>query len=108
MNNRKISTSELDFDGIKTSLKEFLKGQDQFSDYDFEGSSLSILLDLLAYNTHYNALYTNLAVNEAFLDSASKRNSVVSHAKSLGYIPRSVTAPTATINLRVYNTSTTP
>lgn len=108
MNNKKITTSELDFDAIKSNLKSFLQGQERFSDYDFEGSSLSILLDILAYNTHYNALYTNLAVNEAFLDSASKRNSVVSHAKSLGYIPRSITAPKATVNLRVYNTSTTP
>lgn len=108
MDNKKITTSELDFDSIKQNLIDFLKGQETFSDYDFTGSSLSILLDVLAYNTHYNALYTNLAVNESFLDSASKRNNVVSHAKSLGYIPRSVTAPTATINFRVYNTTSTP
>jgi hypothetical protein len=108
MNNKKINTGELDFDAIKTNLKTFLQGQSQFSDYDFEGSGLTILLDVLAYNTHYNNLYRNLAINEAFLDSASKRNNVVSLAKSLGYIPRSVTAPTAKVNLRVYNTSSTP
>jgi len=79
--NRKITTSELDFDAIKSNIKSYLEGQSQFSDYDFEGSSLSVLLDILAYNTHYNALYTNLAVNESFLDSASKRSSVVSRAK---------------------------
>lgn len=108
MQNNKIATTELDFDSIKASLKEFMKGQSEFSDYDFEGSGLSILLDVLAYNTHYNALYTNLAVNEAFLDSASKRNSVVSIAKALGYIPDSAHSATAVINLTVSNTSSTP
>ena len=101
MDNKRIQTTELDFDKIKTNLKEYLKGQDQFQDYDFEGSSLSILLDILAYNTHYNALYTNLAVNEAFLDSAAKRNSVVSIAKELGYVPGSATCAQAIINLVV-------
>ena len=74
--NKKINITELDFDAIKANLKEFLKGQSEFQDYDFEGSGLSVLLDILAYNTHYNALYDNLAVNELFLDSAVKRNSV--------------------------------
>ena len=101
--NKKIQTTELDFDGIKNNLKEFLRGQSQFSDYDFEGSGLSILLDVLAYNTHYNALYTNLAINEAFLDSASKRASVVSKAKELGYVPRSATTATATVNVTFIN-----
>ena len=101
MENKRITTSELDFDGIKQSLKNFLQGQDKFSDYNFEGSGLSVLLDVLAYNTHYNALYTNLAVNESFLDSASKRNSVVSRAKALGYTPRSYRAATARINLMI-------
>lgn len=108
MQNNKINVSELDFDLIKSNLKQFLKGQDQFTDYDFEGSSLSILLDLLAYNTHYNALYTNLAVNESFLDSASKRNSVVSLAKALGYIPDSARGAVATIIMVVSNTTSTP
>lgn len=108
MANRRIRVSELDFDTIKTNLKDFLQGQATFSDYDFEGSNLSIILDILAYNTHYNALYTNFAVNEVFLDSASKRDSVVSLARSLGYTPRSSTCATATINITVANTTTTP
>jgi len=106
--NRKISTAELDFDAIKSNLKTYLQGQAQFSDYDFEGSSLSVLLDILAYNTHYNALYTNLAVNESFLDSASKRSSIVSRAKEIGYIPYSATGATATVNIVVSNTTSTP
>ncbi len=99
MNNNRIQTTELDFDSIKNNLKNFLKGQSQFSDYDFEGSGLSVLLDVLAYNTHYNALYMNLAVNEAFLDSASKRSSVVSKAKELGYIPISAKSATAVVDV---------
>jgi hypothetical protein len=101
MDNKKIVVSELDFDRIKANLKTFLKGQSEFSDYDFEGSALSVLLDILAYNTHYNAVYTNLAVNEMFLDSARKRNSVVSLSKMLGYLPQSVTAPSATVDISV-------
>lgn len=99
MDNKRISTENLDFDGIKDELKSFLMGQDKFSDYNFEGSGLSVLLDVLSYNTHYNALYTNLAVNEAFLDSASKRNSVVSKAKELGYVPTSYRAATTRLNV---------
>ena len=87
MANNKINISDLDFDLIKTNLKEFLKTQDQFTDYDFEGSGLNVLLDVLAYNTHYNAMYTNLAINEMFLDSASKRDSVISIANNYGYLP---------------------
>lgn len=101
--NNRIKTTELDFDEIKSNLKEFMRGQSQFSDYDFDGSGLSILLDVLAYNTHYNALYNNLAVNEAFLDSASKRSSVVSKAKELGYVPRSSRAATARVALAMIN-----
>lgn len=103
--NKNIYTSELDFDAIKQNLKTYLSGQSQFSDYDFEGSSLSILLDILAYNTHYNALYNNLAVNESFLDSASKRSSVVSKAKELGYIAQSAQSSTAIVNITMTNTS---
>ena len=106
MANNNITTSELDFDAIKLNLKTFLKGQDAFKDYDFEGAGLSVLIDLLAYNTHYNALYTNLAVNESFLDSASKRSSVVSRAKEIGYIPRSVTCPKAVISVKVTPSTT--
>jgi hypothetical protein len=96
-NNKRIVVGDLDFDTIKDNLKAFLQGQDEFSDYDFEGSAMATLLDVLAYNTHYNALYANLAVNESFLDSASKRANVVSLAKALGYTPRSATCATATV-----------
>jgi hypothetical protein len=99
--NKKINITELDFDAIKANLKQFLQGQSEFSDYDFEGSGLSVILDILAYNTHYNALYDNLAVNEMFLDSASKRNSVVSLAKMLGYTPRSAKCATADVNITI-------
>lgn len=106
--NKRIKIGELGFDGIKDNLKDYLKAQTQFQDYNFEGSGLSVLLDVLAYNTHYNALYTNLAVNEMFLDSASKRNSVVSIAKMLGYLPRSSRAAQATVNIQITPTSVTP
>jgi hypothetical protein len=106
--NKRIKLGELDFDGIKDNLKDYLKTQDKFKDYNFEGSGLSILLDVLAYNTHYNAVYTNLAVNEMFLDSASKRSSVVSIAKMLGYLPGSSRCATATVNIRIVPTGNTP
>ena len=101
--NNKIQTTELDFDQIKQNLKTYLQGQSQFSDYDFDGSGLSILLDVLAYNTHYNALYTNMAINEAFLDSATKRSSVVSKAKELGYVPMSAKSATAIVDVLMVN-----
>jgi len=107
-NNRKITVAELDFDAIKNNLKEFLKGQTEFQDYDFEGSAMSVLLDVLAYNTHYNALYNNMSINEMFLDSARKRNSVVSLSKMLGYTPRSSTCATATVNIVVSGGTSTP
>lgn len=99
--NNKINISELDFDNIKSSLKDYLKGQDQFTDYDFEGSAINVLLDILAYNTHYNAMYTNLAINEMFLDSASKRDSVVSIANNYGYLPVSKSCAKANISMTV-------
>lgn len=108
MANKKIATTELDFDEIKTNLKAFLQGQSEFADYDFDGSAMSVLMDVLAYNTHYNALYKNLAVNEMFLDSASKRSSVVSRAKEIGYIPKSAICSTATVNVVVSATTSTP
>jgi hypothetical protein len=107
-NNKRIQVSELDFDAIKTNLKTFLQGQTEFQDYDFEGSGLSVLLDVLAYNTHYNGIYTNLAVNECFLDSASKRASVVSLAKMLGYMPRSAACATATVNASITSPTSSP
>ena len=94
----RLRVTELDFDTIKQNLKNFLNQQSEFTDYDFEGSGLSILLDLLAYNTHYNAYYLNMVANESFLDTALLRDSVVSHAKTLGYVPYSQRAPIATIN----------
>lgn len=97
----RLRVTELDFDQIKTNLKSFLQQQSEFSDYDFEGSGLNVLLDVLAYNTHYNAYYLNMIANESFLDTASLRDSVVSHAKKLGYTPRSNKAPTATINVEI-------
>ena len=100
----KLEISELDFDGIKANLKTFLSQQNEFTDYNFEGSGMSVLMDVLAYNTHYNALYNNMTINEMFLDSASKRNSVVSLSKMLGYVPRSAICSKATISL----TLTTP
>ena len=106
--NKRIPTTDLDFDEIKTNLKTFLQGQSEFADYDFDGSALSVILDVLAYNTHYNALYKNLAVNESFLDSASKRSSVVSRAKEIGYIPKSAKSAEAVIDIVVSNTTSTP
>jgi hypothetical protein len=108
INNKRITVSDLDFDSIKANLKTFLQGQSEFSDYDFEGSGLSVLLDILAYNTHYNGVYTNLAVNESFLDSASKRASVVSLAKMLGYVPRSAKCATATVNASISAPTSNP
>ena len=108
MANARLQISDLDFDQIKTNLKSYLKQQSQFQDYDFDGSGLNILLDILAYNTHYNSYYLNMVANEAFLDTAILRDSVVSHAKTLGYIPFSVTAPRAVINVTVDSGTTTP
>tara|TARA_R110000822_G_scaffold52235_11_gene135420 strand:+ start:9809 stop:11677 length:1869 start_codon:yes stop_codon:yes gene_type:complete len=85
----KLKIAELDFDSIKTALKTFLRGQTEFADYDFEGSAINILLDVLAYNTHYNGFYTNMLASEMFMDSASLRSSIVSLAKHLGYTPSS-------------------
>jgi hypothetical protein len=108
MANKKINVAELDFDAIKNNLKEFLRGQTEFQDYDFEGSAMAVLLDVLAYNTHYNSLYNNLSINEMFLDSARKRNSVVSIAKMLGYTARSSTCAKVTVNIVVSGGSSTP
>ena len=102
----KMSITELDFDTIKGNLKTYLKGQTEFTDYDFEGSGMSVLLDTLAYNTHYNAFMANMAANEMFLDTAVKRDSVTSHAKALGYTPVSSTAATAYVNVTVNDANT--
>lgn len=100
--------SNLDYNDIKLALKEYLRSQSDFTDYDFEGSVWSTLLDVLAYNTYYTAFNTNLVVNELFLDSATLRDNVVAIAKQLGYSPKSVTAPVAYISFDVNFTNTTP
>ena len=107
MANSKLIVSDLDFDAIKTNLKTFLQSQTQFQDYDFEGSGLSILIDLLSYNTHYMAYLANMSTNELYLDSADIRNNIVSLAKMLGYTPNSPRAPRASINVVVNNGSGT-
>ena len=96
-----LNVTELDFDQIKRNLKNFLKQQNEFTDHDFEGSGLNTLLDVLAYNTHYNAMNAHYSLNEAFLDSAQIRGNVVTRAKLLGYTPRSILSPRASINLVV-------
>ena len=101
----KLEISQLDFDGIKDNLKTFLSQQDEFVDYDFEGSGMNILLDVLAYNTHYLGYNANMLANEMYLDSADQRASVVSLAKQVGYTPRSATSAKATIDLVVNNAS---
>ena len=97
--NNAIRVSDINFDQIKSNLKAFLSDQNEFSDYDFESSTLSVLLDLLAYNTYHNAFYLNMVGNEMFLDSALLRNSVVSRAKQLNYVPRSARGATATVSV---------
>lgn len=95
----KLVISEPDFFTIKTSLKNFLRSQSTFADYDFEGSTLSQLIDLLSYNTHYLSFYMNMIANESFLDTAALRDSVISHAKMLGYTPSSIRSARAQIDL---------
>jgi len=97
--------NQLDFNNIKNSLKEYLRANSEFSDYDFEGSALSNLLDILAYNTYYTAFNTNMVANEMFLDSATLRDNVVAIAKQLGYRPKSATASQATLSLKLNYTS---
>ena len=106
-NDKRLRVTELDFDAIKSNLKTYLKAQNEFKDYDFEGSGMSVLLDTLAYNTHYLGFNANMLANEMFLDSASLRSSVVSHAKTLGYETTSVRAPYATINVSLSTTANT-
>jgi hypothetical protein len=103
----KLVVSDFDFDAIKLNLKSFLQGQKQFQDYDFEGSSLNILLDILSYNTHYLAYLANMATNELYLDSADIRNNIVSLAKMIGYTPSSPRAPMAAIDITLNNATGT-
>lgn len=101
-----IQSSSLDFDAIKASLKTKLQASTEFADYDFEGAGLSNILDVLAYNTHLNGLVANIAINESFLNSAQLRQSVVSHAETIGYYPHSKTSALATLALSVATTDT--
>ena len=96
-----IQSTDLDFDTIKTRLKDYLKKQNEFNDYDFEAAGLSNLLDVLAYNTHFNGLIANFAINESFLNTAQLRSSIISHAEALGYVPRSYTSSQAKLNLSI-------
>jgi len=95
----RLAVSELDFDTIKQNLKDYMAGQSEFSDYDFDGSALSVIVDLLSYNTHMNAFYMNMLASEAFLDSAQLRNSAIKKAAQLGYTPASVRGSKAYANL---------
>ena len=103
----KLLVSDLDFDLIKSNLKNVLQSQSQFQDYDFEGSSLSVLLDILSYNTHYLSYLANMATNELYLDSADIRSNIVSLAKMIGYTPSSPRAPMANITVRLNNATGT-
>ena len=99
--NNTLKVADLDFFSIRNNLKDYLRNQSTFQDYDFEGSGLSVLLDILAYNTYYNAFYLNMAANESFLDTAQIRNNVLSHAKLINYVPLSKRGAVAKINLTV-------
>lgn len=99
--NSALRISELDFNSIKNNLKTFLQSQSEFVDYDFEGSGMSVLLDVLAYNTHYQAFYLNMVANEMFNDSAQLRASIISHAKHVNYVPGSMTGASAVVHLKV-------
>ena len=103
---RRLDITEFDFDDVKDNLKTFLRAQNEFTDYDFEGAGMNILLDILAYNTHYLGFNSNMLANEMFIDTSTLRSSIVSHAKTLGYEVGSVTAPKATVNVTMNNAST--
>jgi len=105
MASNKLVVSDFDFDNIKANLKTFLQNQPEFSDYNFEGSGFSVLLDTLAYNTHYLGFNANMFVNESYLDSADIRKNVVALAKAIGYTPSSVKAPMAEVDILINNAS---
>ena len=100
--------TNLDFDQIKTSIKDYIRANSDFTDFDFEGSNFSVLIDTLAYNTYITAFNSNMIVNESFLDSATVRENVVSLARNIGYVPRSRTAAQATVSFDVTTASNTP
>lgn len=104
MANNFLNAAELDFSAIKSSLKTYLSGQARFSDYDFDGSNMSVLLDVLSYNTYLSNFYLNMVGSEMFLDTATLRESVVSHAKELNYVPQSKTSAKALVNIKIVPT----
>ena len=99
MANSSLNLSSLDFDTLKENFKEFLSTQSVFKDYDFNGSNINVLLDVMSYNSYLNAFYLNMVASEMFLDTAQKYDSVVSHAKELNYLPRSYRSSSANINV---------
>jgi hypothetical protein len=105
MANSSLSLVSLDFDALKANYKSYLKSQSVFRDYDFEGSNINVLLDILSYNSYLNSFYLNMAVSEGFLDSAQMRSSVISHAKELNYTPRSARSAKGVVNLSIALTS---
>lgn len=104
--NSSIILTNIDFDTHKNTLKQYLKSQDRFKDYDFEGSNINVLLDILSYNTFHNAFYLNMIGNEMFMDTAQLRDSVVSHAKELNYTPRSFKSAEANVNITILSSDT--
>lgn len=107
MANSSIILTNLDFDTLKTTFKSYLRSQDRFQDYDFEGSNMNVLLDLLSYNTYLQSFYLNMVGSEMFLDTATLRDSVVSHAKELNYTPRSFKSAEATVDIVLTDTDLT-
>ena len=93
-----VNFSNLDFDQIKDSLKDYLRSNSDFTDYDFEGSNLAVIIDTLAYNTYINSYNANMITNEVFIDSATLRENVISLAKNVGYIPKSITSSRASVS----------
>jgi hypothetical protein len=107
MANSSIVLTNLDFDTLKSTFKSYLQSQDRFNDYDFDGANINVLLDVLAYNTYHNAFYLNMVGNEMFLDSAQLRDSVVSHAKELNYVPQSFRSALANVDISIVSSDTT-
>ena len=103
--NTSLRVADLDFNSIRNNLKTYLNSQSEFNDYNFEGSGLSVLLDILAYNTYYNSFFLNMVANEAFLDTAQIRQNILSQAKLINYVPASARGADAMINIRVTPTN---
>ena len=103
-----VNFSNLDFDQVKTTLTDYIQSNSNFTDYDFQGSNLSTIIDLLAYNTYITSYNANMVANEVFLDSATLRENVVSLARNIGYVPKSKTASRATISFTVDTTNVSP